>query len=229
MPNNNDMTVNERLREVLDKIDLSYKDIAKATGVSRNSIYDMIKDGATIKHSFLLDLHKNFDADIFYILLGTENSTRTINDLDDTLTIDDEFTRIPYLRGIKAGAGYGLVEESHKNHYIAFRQYFVKKTLQANAANLLALRIGGNSMEPVLKDGDDILVDRGRLRIREGPPFLIRYSDEVFVKFLSRLPNKRIKVFSANTAFDSFEVTDDDYDFEVIGQVVWHAHLSEFL
>ena len=105
----------------------------------------------------------------------------------------------------------------------------MNKPLRTNAASLIALRIGGTSMEPLMKDGDDVLVDRGRTKIKEGPAYLIRIDEEVFVKYLGKRPGGRVHVWSENRAFQPFEVELSDPNFEVIGQVVWHAHVSDYL
>ena len=211
---------------------MSYTDVAEAIGISRNSLYDIIKEGSTIKHSVLIELYKNFDIDINWVLTGTRKSTRVMEDYQTYhLDLDAEFTRIPYLRSIKAGAGYGLAVEQAEKHDIAFRKYFIEHTLHSRATELIALRVGGNSMEPLLQDGDDILVDRSKIQIKEGPAYLIRIDEEIFVKYLSKMPGHRLKVWSENRAFEPFEVDQNSSagEFEVLGQVVWWAHVSEYL
>lgn len=227
-----DISANERLKEEVDRLGKSITAIAEESGIPRNTLYDLFKPGNSIKHNYITELYEKYGIDIVYVLTGTrfQTQSRVNQDIEQyVLTIDDEFTRIPYYKGIEAGAGYGLIEEEYRKHYIAFRHYFVKKTLASSAANLLALSISGRSMEPLMRDGDDVLVDRGRTRIKEGAAYLIRVDDEVFVKYLTKLPGGRLKVWSENTHFEPFEVDSDNMDFEVIGQVVWHAHVSEYL
>jgi phage repressor protein C with HTH and peptisase S24 domain len=225
-------SINSRFANEIKSLDSSITDIADVTGISRRTIYDLMKEGGSIKAEYLVDLRENFHIDTEYIITGVRRTAHSqVNqDLEEYhLSIDDEFTRIPYYTGIKAGAGYGIIYEEYKKHYIAFRHYFFKKTLASSAANLLALEISGNSMEPLMQDGDDVLIDRSKRKIKEGPAYLIRVDDEVFVKYLTKLPGGRIKVWSENSHFEPFEVERDNPDFEVIGQVVWHAHVSDYL
>lgn len=224
------MSVNERLRAFLDSQTDTYKEISRRTGIPTRTLYNIVEPGASIKFEYLQKLAEYYGLN--YNEIAKNGTSRVMEDYQAYhLDLDDEFTRIPYLRSIKAGAGFGMIEESAEKHDIAFRKYFIQNTLASSATELIALRIGGNSMEPILRDGDDILVDRSKIQVKEGPAYLIRIDEEIFVKYLTKLPGKRLKVWSENRAFEPFEVDlhSSAGEFEVLGQVVWWAHVSEYL
>ena len=88
------------------------------------------------------------------------------------------------------------------------------------AAQLSAIAVEGDSMEPVLRDGDEILVDRTRRPIRDGI-HVVRLGEVLMVKRLDTARPGRIVLLSANDAYPPVDVAADEVD--VIGRVVWKA------
>jgi len=87
-------------------------------------------------------------------------------------------------------------------------------------AKLSAIAVTGDSMEPTLRDGDEILVDRGERAIRDGI-HVVRLDDMLLVKRLETGVPGRIALLSDNQAYRPIEV--DPGDLEVIGRVVWKS------
>lgn len=84
-------------------------------------------------------------------------------------------------------------------------------------ADLTAIRVEGDSMEPVLRSGDEIFVDRNK-RGREGI-HVVRIGDALHVKRLQARAPGRIALVSENAAYAPIELASEDL--EVIGRVVW--------
>jgi phage repressor protein C with HTH and peptisase S24 domain len=87
-------------------------------------------------------------------------------------------------------------------------------------AKISAIAVRGDSMEPTLRDGDEILVDRGQCAIRDGI-HVVRLDDMLLVKRLETGAPGRIALLSDNHAYRPIEV--DPGDLEVIGRVVWKS------
>jgi phage repressor protein C with HTH and peptisase S24 domain len=85
-------------------------------------------------------------------------------------------------------------------------------------ASLSMIRVSGDSMEPVLREGDEILVDRTPGPWREGI-HVIRIGDALLVKLLQALPPDRVRLVSHNPQYAPVEVARDEVD--VVGRVVW--------
>jgi phage repressor protein C with HTH and peptisase S24 domain len=86
-----------------------------------------------------------------------------------------------------------------------------------DGADLSAIRVEGDSMEPLLRSGDEIFVDRTR-RTGEGV-FVVRIGDALHVKQIQASAPGRIALVSANDAYAPIELARDEV--EVIGRVVW--------
>jgi hypothetical protein len=98
---------------------------------------------------------------------------------------------------------------------------FSARWLKANGlepAMLSAIEVEGDSMEPVLRDGDEILVDRTPRPLRAGI-HVLRVDEVLLVKRIERLGAERLRLISDNPAYAPVERPLDGV--EVIGRVVW--------
>ncbi len=87
-------------------------------------------------------------------------------------------------------------------------------------AQLSAIRVEGDSMEGVLRDGDEILVDRTPRPLRDGI-HVVRVGETLLVKRVSIAQPGKIVLISANKAYDPIELPPGEV--EVIGRVVWKS------
>lgn len=85
-------------------------------------------------------------------------------------------------------------------------------------AALSAIRVMGDSMDPLLRDGDEILVDRTPRAFREGV-HVVRLGEALHVKLLQAVPPDRLRLVSQNPLYPQIEVAMADVD--VVGRVVW--------
>ena len=121
---------------------------------------------------------------------------------------------------INAAAGSGAVAISEQP-FDSFR--FSALWLRQHGlsdARLSAIRVQGDSMAPVLLDGDEILVDRGQTALRDGV-YVIRLDDVLLVKRLSRAGSGRVTLISDNPTYPPVDVAVTDL--EIVGRVVWKS------
>jgi phage repressor protein C with HTH and peptisase S24 domain len=125
-----------------------------------------------------------------------------------------EVPRLP----LEASAGPGALG-AEEIPFDAFR--FSRRWLRENGlepAQLSAIRVMGDSMDPLLRDGDEILVDRTPRPFREGV-HVIRLGEALHVKLLQAVPPGSLRLISKNAAYEPVEVAMSDVD--VVGRVVW--------
>ena len=128
----------------------------------------------------------------------------------------DGFVPVPRLP-LEASAGPGTFS-AEEISYDTFQ--FSKRWLREmglEGADLSAIRVEGDSMEPLLRSGDEIFVDRNK-RAGEGI-HVVRIGDALHVKQVTASAPDRIKLISANDAYAPIELARDEV--EVIGRVVW--------
>ncbi|RDC59567.1 hypothetical protein HME9302_00757 [Alteripontixanthobacter maritimus] len=118
--------------------------------------------------------------------------------------------------GASAGPGALGAEEISFDSF-RFSERWVRE-MGLEHAELTAIRVEGDSMEPVLRSGDEILVDRANRSGRDGI-HVVRLDDALHVKRLAPARPGRIALISANEAYPPVEVGADELD--IVGRVVW--------
>jgi transcriptional regulator with XRE-family HTH domain len=118
---------------------------------------------------------------------------------------------------LEASAGPGAVTgpETPYDSFLLSDQWLLENGLRG--ADLTALRVEGDSMEPLLRSGDEIFVDRAK-RSGEGV-FVVRIGDALHVKQVRASAPGTIVLASANEAYAPLELPRAEV--EVIGRVVW--------
>jgi phage repressor protein C with HTH and peptisase S24 domain len=128
-----------------------------------------------------------------------------------------EWVEVPRLP-LEASAGPGAVGAA-EIPFDAFR--FSRRWLREQgleAQMLSSIRVMGDSMDPLLRDGDEILVDRTPRPFREGV-HVLRLGESLHVKRVQAGPPGRLRLISANDAYEPLEVSQSDV--ELVGRVVW--------
>lgn len=129
----------------------------------------------------------------------------------------EDFVTVPRLR-LEASAGPGAFS-AQEISYDTFR--FSKKWLREmgfEGAQLSAIQVKGDSMEPLLNDGDEILIDRSPRPFRDGI-HVVRLGDTLMVKRVAQAGAGRFSLLSQNLAYPPVDVSAQEI--EVIGRVVW--------
>ncbi|QGN55986.1 S24 family peptidase [Novosphingobium sp. Gsoil 351] len=127
-----------------------------------------------------------------------------------------EWADVPRLP-LGASAGPGALAESEAP---VGQLRFSARWLKAHgldAAMLSAIEVEGDSMEPTLRDGDEILVDRTPRPLRAGI-YVLRLDDVLLVKRVDRAGDA-LRLISDNRAYPEIERAAGEV--EILGRVVW--------
>ena len=128
-----------------------------------------------------------------------------------------EWVEVPRLDlGASAGAGRLPADEAAFDTFRFSRRWLTEQGLER--AQLSAIRVEGDSMEPLLNDGDEILVDRSPRAFRDGI-HVVRLGDTLMVKRVASAGPGRVALLSQNLAYPPVEVAAEEV--EIIGRVVW--------
>ncbi len=132
----------------------------------------------------------------------------------------DNLKLVPKLAvGASAGAG-ALADGEALAGKVGFDEQWLRK-LGVEPRNVSLIRVEGDSMQPTLNDGDDIMVDKGAALkpLRDGI-HVIRIDGVLMVKRLAPAPGGRLSVLSDNPAYPSWPDR-DPAEVQVVGRVVW--------
>ncbi len=128
-----------------------------------------------------------------------------------------EWVEVPRLDlGASAGPGRVAGAEAAFDTFRFSHRWLEEQGLAR--AQLSAIRVEGDSMEPLLNDGDEILVDRSPRAFRDGI-HVVRLGDTLMVKRVASAGPGRVALLSQNFAYPPVEVAAEEV--EIIGRVVW--------
>ena len=135
------------------------------------------------------------------------------------LPLDAAWIDVPRL-ALAASAGPGATVAAEEP-FDAFR--FSRRWLREQGLDgtmLSAIAVEGDSMEPLLRAGDEVLVDRRPQPFRDGI-HVVRLGDTLLVKRVAALGGGRFALLSQNLAYPPQEVSADEI--EIVGRVVWKS------
>lgn len=133
-----------------------------------------------------------------------------------------QLVQIPVL-DVEASAGHGALAgaESQAGQF-GFDEKWLRKLTQAKPASLSIIKVVGDSMEPTLHDGDEVLVDVAddQSKLRDGI-YVLRMDGALNVKRVAIEPQgRKISVVSDNSAYPSWQGL-DRRSVNIVGRVLW--------
>lgn len=133
-----------------------------------------------------------------------------------------EYVSLP-LYDLRAAAGGGAIVESEQVvDVLKFKREWIARELHANQKDLCLLYVDGDSMEPELRPGDIILVDRSDVGPNRDGVYVLRMDESLLVKRLQRLPGGGLRVTSDNEKYEAFTIKfREAINIAIIGRVVW--------
>lgn len=121
--------------------------------------------------------------------------------------------------GASAGPG-GIADIEELGRPIGFDAALLRDLGVRRPSSLSIIRVVGDSMEPTLRDGDDILVDRAVSTVKSGAVHVLRLDAMLVVKRLLREGRGAYVVRSDNPAYPDIGI-EDPSTIDVVGRVLW--------
>lgn len=233
-----------RLSCLLEATGITQSEFAIRTGITKGYASQLFSgDQKKISRTLALLISKEFDVQTSWLVDG-EGAMRKENPILSNRCSKDsplptlipskyvnrlasgDFAFVP-LFDVRAAAGAGAVAESEEVvDLLVLNRIWIRQQLGADPSSLSFLYVDGDSMEPLLRPNEMILVDRSSAHAPVNGVYVIRLDGNLLVKRLLRCPGNIFIVKSENEAYreSDFTVTPEDgKDFAVIGRVVWAA------
>lgn len=213
---------NDRLREAMGKTDVTAADLARITGLSPAGIKKWV-DGLTQEPRYT-DVVKACSAlgvAPSWLMEGKEQALATA-DAPDAVVIE----RID-LHG-SCGSGTPAWDAMPRiDRIYVTRSWFERMFAFYDPAHVKIITAAGNSMTPVIEDGDAAFIDiADKEYIRDGIYAAIIDGD-LYIKRVRRSPGK-LEFVSANPDYGQFEITANsgDHDVLFLGRVIKSLNLK---
>ncbi len=192
----------ERLRSVREQRNLSQKQVADYLGITSQA-YGYYERGERNPGSDnLRKLANYFDVSVDYLLGRDQGQNQTNN------------RYIPLLGSVPAGVPIEAIEDIEE--YIDIYPRFVKH------GELFALRVQGDSMEPDLRNGDIVIIEKQEY-VENGQIAVVRVNGEDFTIKRVKLSPKGIMLIPSNPAYDPVFFDSDQVaalPITIIGKVI---------
>ena len=198
-----------RLVELTEKSRTSLASLSAMLGRNSSYLQQFVRKGSPrrLEEADRRKLAQFFGVD--EVELGADPAFGGSRGLDDYIAVP----RLPL--DASAGPGAFSAEEISYDSFRFSRKWLREMGLEG--ADLTAIRVEGDSMEPTLRSGDEIFVDRNK-RSGEGI-HVVRIGDTLHVKQVQVSAPDRITLISANESYAPIDLARGEV--EIIGRVVW--------
>lgn len=204
----------ERLQQLTQQRGVSLAQLSALIG--RNSAYlqQFVRRGSPRK---LEEGDRRMLAQFFGVAESELGAPEDISSNNVGTGLRDGWIEVPRLPlGASAGRGALVLEERPIGAFGFSTGWLREQGL--DPAMLSAIRVAGDSMEPTLRDGDEILVDRAPRPLGNGV-HVVRVENELLVKRLDAGRPGTIVLISDNAIYPPIELSASEV--QVIGRVVW--------
>ncbi|WP_114521975.1 S24 family peptidase [Altererythrobacter sp. ZODW24] len=199
--------------------------LSQERGVSLSGLSDLIGRNASYLQQFirkgsprkLEEQDRRTLAQFFGVEEGELGAPDDVGEGGAARTRRAGYAAIPRLP-LGASAGPGASSDNEQPYdTLGFSQRWLREQ-GLDPAMLSAIEVKGDSMEPLLRDGDEILVDTTPRALRDGI-HVVRLGDTLLVKRVQAVGAERLSLISQNEAYAAIEV--DASEAEIVGRVVW--------
>ena len=205
-------------------------DLAQGRGVSLSSLSEMIGRNSAYLQQFIkrgtpkkleegdrAKLAQFFGVDESELGVAVLPSVKDKSYIDTATVPESTYVEVPRLDiGASAGPGALPVGEESFDAFRFSHRWLAEQGL--SGSQLSAIKVEGDSMEPLLNNGDEILVDRSPRPFRDGV-HVVRLGETLMVKRVASAGGGRLALLSQNLAYPPVNV--EAQDVEIIGRVVW--------
>ena len=208
-----------------NKIDVLIQRIMDATGIRSQSELarelEINRSGITharnknqIPDKWIVKLYRRFGLNPGWIESGTGSVF-----LNRESCRDCQYRKIPKVEArLSAGTGSFECGQGVKDHLFFPSSWLSRK---GAAQSMVAMEVFGHSMEPVISEGDTVLIDQSNTRIIAGAIYAVGVEDTILVKRLEKHPDKLV-LSSDNKAYEPIFLSLDDMDkVRILGKVIW--------
>ena len=126
---------------------------------------------------------------------------------------------------LSGGPGAVLSEENVIGRVVFSRDWLRERLSRASPTGLAIVGVTGDSMEPTIREGDDVMVDTGVTRFLDNAIYAMLWDDALVVKRLQRTIEGLV-VISDNPAYGPQVLSRSDAEqLQIIGRVRWVGRL----
>lgn len=211
--------IKDRISKIRKRQNLTRKAFGVEIGVKEGKVQAIETGVQRVDHETLSAIVDRFDVSASWLLSGGI-------DADNDTNPASSFVQVPrYSVSAEAGNSGSFIGDTMDITYYAFSLQWIKRR-GLDPKELQIIEVKGDSMEPKLREGDLILIDRGQTDPKDGKAFVVRVWDDLVVKQVQIIGQSAISLVSANSVYPPRELKLPlaERDFQIMGRVVASMH-----
>lgn len=211
-----------RLADTIQRSGITPSELAKLANTTKQQIYKLEKGHVRLRDEWARKLAPHLGVKPEWLLFLDGDMEPMGSPDNSKASAPPQYVAVPTL-DIRAGAGgRGIIDGAYLGAPRYFEAGFVAHELRATPEDLCLVEIEGQSMEPLLRHGDTVLVDRRKANLSMEGIFVLFDGDGVVCKWVEidrdkDVPTLRIR--SENPRFKEYDVLAENC--QILGRVVW--------
>lgn len=204
----------QKLLDLAEERAVSLSSLSRLIGKNPSYLQQFLKKGSPKK------LEENDRAILAQFFGVAESDLKGAQEKSyNSATSGQQWVVVPRL-SLQASAGPGATvgDESAIGSFHFSQRWLRDQGLQSSRLSTIVVR--GDSMEPTLRDGDEIMIDHQRARVRDGI-HVVRLDGVLMVKRLATSGIGQFTLISDNPAYPPIPCIPADV--EVVGRAVWKS------
>lgn len=219
------------IRDWREKRGLSRRELAEKVGTGESQIVKLERGERRLTQHWMERLAKALDVQPVDLIMARANDLPPPQPKEpvkakkkgDLVEVGgEELALIPvYDLGLSCGPGAWVENDGEPMYHQPYRHQWLRSVTNAPLDALLIARASGDSMDPTIHNGDQVLIDTTRNRPTKDGIYGLRWADDLLVKRISVDPrNGMLEISSDNPRYRSFSEVNPE-EIHVIGRVIW--------
>ena len=186
----------------------SQNQLARALGIHRSAVTQAKRKGA-VPRQWVYRVSEAFDLDVQWLMTGAK---------DAAALRDEDLVWVPWIEARLSAGGGSFETLATVKDGVPFSRALVQPLGQAAA--MVLMDVAGDSMEPQIRSGDTVMIDREQTALVAGGIYAVGIDDTIMVKRLEKRPGK-LALISDNRVYETVLVDPAAENVRILGRVVW--------
>jgi phage repressor protein C with HTH and peptisase S24 domain len=216
------IALGERIQERREHLELTQENIARHFDIALEDVQQWESGAVPPTGRTLRELRILLKCSLQWLLTG-EAAQPAAPEPSPLAEAPPKYAPVPFI-AMRAGAtGQRYLESEALGSPKYFEEQLIRE-LRAQPTDLRAVEIEGESMEPLLRNGDQVLVDTRKTSVVEPGLFVVFDGDGLVCKWVERMhgsSERMLRFKSENPRFEAYLVAETRA--QIIGRVVWLA------
>lgn len=206
----------QRLTKIFEEREITQQEAADKVGVRRQAVARWLNGTSEPEREKVIALSEFLNLPPAYIMFGEEGAF-------DSVEIDDDTIAIPVL-SVEGGCWPSGRENSVVNMVRMLRvakEWIISRSAAANLQKLHIINAYGDSMSPLIDEGDFLIVDTSKKTIIGDGVYAIQAGEDTFIKRVQKQIDGSILLLSDNPLYKPYEVPPEEMDtLRIIGKCI---------